>query len=220
MPETKEGKLIGRVTHYFDKIKVAVIELAGPLKVGDTIRIVGGESTDFEQEVGSMEAEHEKIKKAKKSQVILLDPAGRQFSQKMAEKFSQLDQLIFICGRYEGVDARVNKFIDQKISIGPYVLSGGELPALTIVEAVTRLIPGVLGNKESLLEETFSNNSFKIQSRGRGTKFKINYEYPQYTRPEIFAYQEKGKKKKLSVPRILLSGNHQVIGEWRRKHRK
>jgi len=161
-----------------------------------------------------------KIKKAKKSQVILLDPAGRQFSQKMAEKFSQLDQLIFICGRYEGVDARVNKFIDQKISIGPYVLSGGELPALTIVEAVTRLIPGVLGNKESLLEETFSNNSFKIQSRGRGTKFNINYEYPQYTRPEIFAYQEKGKKKKLSVPRILLSGNHQVIGEWRRKHRK
>ncbi|OIP75790.1 MAG: hypothetical protein AUK07_00935 [Parcubacteria group bacterium CG2_30_36_21] len=82
MPETKEGKLIGRVTHYFDKIKVAVIELAGPLKVGDTIRIVGGESTDFEQEVGSMEAEHEKIKKAKKGESV-----GLEIKEKVREGY-------------------------------------------------------------------------------------------------------------------------------------
>jgi len=147
-----------------------------------------------------------KIKKAKKSQVILLDPAGQQFNQKMAEKFSQFDQLIFICGRYEGVDARVDKFIDQKISIGPYVLSGGELPALIIIEAVARLIPNVIGKQESLIEETHNQQGY--------------IEYPQYTRPEAFNYKEKNKIKKLHVPGILLSGHHKQIGEWRRKHRK
>lgn len=141
-----------------------------------------------------------KIKKLKKAQVILLDPAGTQFDQKLAVKFSKMKQLIFICGRYEGVDARVHKLIDQRISIGPYVLSGGELPAAVIIEAVSRLLPGVLGASESLQAETFTGQKEDAA------------EYPQYTRPENF----KGQK----VPKVLLSGNHGKIEKWRTSKRK
>ena len=147
-----------------------------------------------------------KIKRVKKSKVILLDPAGQQFNQTMAKKFSKLEQLIFVCGRYEGLDARVDKFIDEKISIGPYVLSGGELPALIITEAVARFLPGVLGHPQATQEETHVVDGY--------------IEYPQYTRPEIFIYREKKQFKKLKVPKVLLSGNHQVIKEWRSKHNK
>ncbi|NMB48358.1 tRNA (guanosine(37)-N1)-methyltransferase TrmD [Candidatus Kuenenbacteria bacterium] len=148
-----------------------------------------------------------KIKRAKKSHVILFDPAGQRFDQKMAQKFSKLDQLIMIAGRYEGVDARIEKFIDEKISIGPYVLSGGELPAAVVVEAVSRLLPGVLGDDQSAVEETFSGDDSYI-------------EHPHYTRPEVFAYLEKGQKKKLAVPKVLLSGNHKEIKKWRANHIK
>src|SRR3989338_595191 len=147
-----------------------------------------------------------KIKREKKFRVIMLDPAGEQFSQKTASELAELNQLIMICGRYEGIDARVDEFIDQKISIGPYVLSGGELPSLIITEAVARLLPGVLGHQDATKEETDALECY--------------IEYPQYTRPETFIYRQKRKTKKLSVPKILLSGNHQIIGEWRRKHRK
>lgn len=144
----------------------------------------------------------QKIKRKKKSKVVLLDPGGRQFSQKTAEKFSKLGQLIMICGRYEGIDARVEKFVDEKISIGPYVLSGGELPAMVVLEATSRLIPGFLGHEHSAEEETFSKDKDFI-------------EYPQYTRPEIFETKE---GKKLKVPKVLLSGDHKKIKEWRLKH--
>lgn len=140
------------------------------------------------------------IKRKKKSKVILLDPAGKQFNQKMAQSFAKLDQLIFICGRYEGVDARVDKLIDEKISVGPYVLSGGELGAAIIIEAVGRLLPGVLGKMESLQYETFSGKKNDI------------VEYPQYTRPEVF--------NKWRVPKVLLSGNHAEIDKWRKKKKK
>ena len=92
-----------------------------------------------------------------KTKIIIMDPAGKKFDQKMAEKFSKLDRLIIVAGRYEGFDERIYKFVDEKISVGDYVLAGGELPALTIVEATSRLIPGVLGNQESLKEETFNH---------------------------------------------------------------
>ena len=141
-----------------------------------------------------------KIKRQKKSRVILLDPAGKQFDQKMAEKFSKLDQLVFICGRYEGIDARVDNLIDEKISVGPYVLSGGELPAAIIIEATARLLPGVLGKIESTEYETFAGEKSDV------------VEYPQYTRPENF----KGMK----VPEILLSGNHKKIEKWRQSKQK
>jgi len=141
-------------------------------------------------------------RKNKKQKIILLTPKGQKFDQKMAHKLSKLDKVIFVCGRYEGVDARVEKLVDKKISVGDYVLTGGELPAMILVDAITRLLPGVI-NKESLREETFS-------------KLIINSEYPQYTRPEVFTYKTKSAKiKKLKVPKVLLSGNHKKIAEWK-----
>ncbi len=136
-------------------------------------------------------------RKEKKRRVILLSPRGKQFDQRMAERFAKLDALVLISGRYEGIDQRVHDhMIDEEISVGPYVLAGGELGALAILEAVARLIPGVLGNEESLVEETHTSGK----------------EYPHYTRPEIF--------NKRHVPEILLSGDHKKIQEWRRKMQK
>lgn len=128
-----------------------------------------------------------------KTKVLIMDPAGKIFKQTIAKKYSKLDHLVFICGRYEGFDERVYKFVDEKISIGEYVLAGGELAALSVIESVARLIPGVLGNDESTIEETFSYNK--------------NKEYPQYTRPVDF--------KGLKVPKILLNGDHKKIAIWR-----
>jgi len=145
-----------------------------------------------------------KKSKAKKSKVILFTPRGKKFNQIIAYKFSKLNQIIMICGRYEGVDERVAKYIaDLELSIGDYDLMGGELPAMVVIETVARLIPGVLGKPELLKE--------------RITKEKGFIEYPQYTRPEIF-----GPKKgvKWRVPQVLLSGNHKKIEEWRKKHQK
>lgn len=156
-------------------------------------------------------------RKNSKEKIIIMDPAGKKFDQRMAEKFSKLERLVLICGRYEGFDARIYQLADERISVGDYVLAGGELPALTVVEAVSRLIPGVLGNVDSLEEETFSNHESRIMNHGdagsqnRNSKFIIHdssfKEYPQYTRPEEFM----GKK----VPNILLSGDHKKIAEWR-----
>jgi len=144
-----------------------------------------------------------KIKKKNKYKIIMLDPAGKKFNQKIAQSYTKYDQLILLCGRYEGFDERIKKLVDERISIGDYVLSGGELPAMVVVEAVTRLLPGVLHHEHSTKEETFSGDLDYI-------------EYPQYTRPEIF----KIKGKKWRVPKVLLSGNHQEILKWRKKHRK
>jgi len=137
--------------------------------------------------------------KKRKTKVILFTPRGKKFNQKMAYRLSKLNHLILICGRYEGVDERVAKYIaDEEISIGDYDLMGGELPAMVVIETISRLIPGVIG-KPQLLKE-------------RITKEKGFIEYPQYTRPEVF--------KKWQVPKVLLSGNHKKIGEWREKHGK
>ena len=142
--------------------------------------------------------------KNKKSRIILFTPRGKKFNQKMAYKFSKLDQLILICGRYEGVDERVAKYIaDEKISIGDYILMGGDLPALVLIETVARLVPGVIGKSELLKE--------------RITKQKGFIEYPQYTRPEVF---ESKPGVKWRVPKVLLSGNHKKIEEWRKKQSK
>lgn len=134
-----------------------------------------------------------------RTKVILFTPRGKKFNQKMAYQLSKQDQLILICGRYEGVDERVAKYIaDLELSIGDYDLMGGELPAMIVIETTARLIPGVLG-KPQLLKE-------------RLTKKKGFIEYPQYTRPEIF--------NKWKVPKVLLSGNHKKIDDWRKKHQK
>ena len=145
-----------------------------------------------------------KIKSGSQSRIILFTPRGKKFNQKKAFQFSKLKQIILICGRYEGADERVAKYIvDEEISIGDYVLMGGELPAQILIETVSRLIPGVLG-KEGLLKDRIP------PKKGRGGRGFI--EYPQYTRPEIF--------NKWKTPKVLLSGNHNEIEKWRKKHGK
>ena len=144
------------------------------------------------------------INKKKKSKVILFTPRGKKFDQKLAYKLSKLNQVIFICGRYEGVDERVaEKIADMEISIGDYDLMGGELPAMIAIETISRLIPGVLGKPQLLKERISKSGGF--------------LEYAQYTRPEIFEPQ-KGKRWK--VPDVLLSGNHKKIDEWKKSHGK
>ena len=140
-----------------------------------------------------------KALKKKNSRVILFTPRGKKFNQKTAYRLSGSAHLIFICGRYEGIDERVAKnLVDEEFSIGDYVLMGGELPAMVIIETVARLIPGVLGKPQLLKERVTRKGGF--------------IEYPQYTRPEVF--------RKWRVPKVLLSGNHKKIEEWRKKHQK
>lgn len=142
-----------------------------------------------------------KIKKEKRK-IILLSASGQTWNQALAQKYSQLEEIIFICGRFEGVDARISNFIDEEISIGDYVLTGGELPALVIMDSITRLLPGSLGNKISALDESHSEPGV--------------LEYPQYTKPAIF----KAGRKEYKVPDILLSGDHAKIAKWRQQNQK
>lgn len=140
-----------------------------------------------------------KIKRKKKSKVILFSPSGEKFDQKMAKDFSSsLDQIIMICGHYEGIDSRIREFIDMEVSIGDYVLTNGNIPAMVLVDAVTRIIPGVLGNEASFKEDAFY--------------YDFSQEYPQYTKPRKF--------KGLEVPSVLLSGDHGKIEEWKKKMSK
>ena len=139
----------------------------------------------------------EQIYRKKNSKVVLLSPSGKKFTQVKAKDYSKLEQLILISGRYEGIDTRVEEGLaDEVISIGDYVLSGGELPALVVMEAVTRILPGVLED-EAVKTESFEDDFI---------------EYPQYTRPEEY----KGMK----VPDVLLSGDHKEIKNWREKNKK
>lgn len=129
------------------------------------------------------------------TRVIYMSPQGKVFNQKMAEDFSKCNDLIFLCGHYEGIDERViEEIVTDEVSIGDFVLTGGELACMTIIDAVSRLIPGVLNKKESFMEESFSNHLL---------------EYPQYTRPVEFM----GRK----VPDVLLSGHHANIDKWRKQ---
>jgi len=138
--------------------------------------------------------------KTKKRKIILTSPAGKIFNQNLAQKLSQEKQIIIICGHYEGIDARIEKFVDLKISLGKFMLSGGEIPAMAIVDAVSRFLPGVLHNPLSQEEKRFG----KL------------YSLPVYTRPS----EVKVKNKILKVPKVLLSGNHKLIQKWREKHLK
>ena len=134
------------------------------------------------------------IKGRRKAKVIYTSPSGKPFSQNYAKRLTKAQNLIIICGHYEGIDERVREhLVDEEISVGDYVLTGGELPAMIIVDAVTRLIPGVLGKEESLLHESFEDDLL---------------EGPQYTRPANF----RGTK----VPDVLLSGNHKAIEVWQK----
>lgn len=139
------------------------------------------------------------LKQIKKDQkpkkVILLSPQGRRFSQKVAKKFLEEGKgIVLMCGRYEGIDDRIKFFIDEEISIGDYVLSGGELPALVIIDSILRLLPGALGDDLSAREDSFMKDLL---------------DYPHYTRPDEF--------KGIRVPEVLLSGDHKKVAFWRRK---
>jgi len=129
-----------------------------------------------------------------KKRVILMDPAGRQFDQEMAQEFSEEDHLIFICGHYEGYDERIRSLVTDEVSLGDYVLTGGELASLVIMDASIRLIPGVLGNKQSAVEDSHSTGLL---------------EHPHYTRPSSY--------RGMDVPQVLMNGNHKLIDEWRHK---
>ena len=139
-----------------------------------------------------------KIKTEKEAHTIVFSAAGKKFNQATARRWAKLDQLILICGRYEGVDERVAQYIaDEEISIGDYVLFGGEVPAMVVMEAVTRLLPGAVGKEESVANESFTNPE--------------SIEHPHYTRPEAIKINNKMRR----VPKVLLSGNHASIKKWR-----
>ncbi len=142
---------------------------------------------------------------SKTIRVILLTPQGKAFNQSHARRLAKYDNLVFVSGRYEGFDERVRKFVDEELSVGDYVLMGGELPALVISEAVLRLIPGVLGKDESADNESFATTA------GGETLL----EYPQYTKPEVLEVKVDGRNKKLSVPKVLLTGHHANVAKWR-----
>jgi tRNA (guanine37-N1)-methyltransferase len=133
------------------------------------------------------------------TRTILFSAKGKRYTQKDAHRLAEYDQLIFICGRYEGVDERVAQHVaDEEISIGDFVLTGGEIPAMLVVDSITRLLPGVLGNEKSAVEESHSEEGY--------------LEFPQYTKPEEFNGWE--------IPKVLLGGNHKEIEKWRKQNSK
>lgn len=133
------------------------------------------------------------------TRIILLDAQGIPYTQKKARELSKFDHLILLCGHYEGIDERIRTLVDEEISIGDYVLTGGELPTMVLVDSLVRLLPGTLSKSEATVNESFSGDTGLL-------------EYPQYTRPEEY--------QKLRVPEVLLSGNHQQINLWRQAQSK
>lgn len=178
------------------KVKFMVIDLrkygVGKRKQVDDSPYGGGAGMVLKPEpiFAAVDFAKSKLPNAK---VMIMTPRGKQFNHINARKISKLDELIIICGHYEGIDERVYKLVDLEVSIGDYILTGGELPAMVVVDAIVRQLPGVLGDKQSALDESFSQGLL---------------EYPQYTRPEEFMG--------LKVPDILLSGKHSNITVWRK----
>jgi tRNA (guanine37-N1)-methyltransferase len=181
-----------------DKVTFETVDLRrfglGPRRTVDDTPYGGGDGMLLKPE--PLFAAVELCKKnSPNAKVLLMTPRGHDYSQKDAERLAIAgEDLIFICGRYEGYDERITTIVDEQVCVGPYVLTGGELPAMTIIDSVVRLLPGVLGGENSAEIESFSNGS---EMR----------EFPQYTRPEEF--------NGLKVPDVLLSGNHAEIQKWR-----
>ena len=140
-----------------------------------------------------------KINKSKKTRVILFSAKGKRYTQADAKRLKKYENIVMICGRYEGVDERVAKYlVDEEISIGDFVMTGGEIPAMAVVDSITRLVPGALGNAQSPKNESFSKKNY--------------LEHPQYTKPAEY--------NKWKVPEVLLGGNHGEIDKWRKKNSK
>ncbi|MGZ6143724.1 MAG: tRNA (guanosine(37)-N1)-methyltransferase TrmD [Myxococcales bacterium] len=166
----------------------------GKHRVTDDVPYGGGAGMVMKPEplVAAIEAAR---KREPAARVVLMSPQGRRFDQRAAEELLKREKLILVCGRYEGVDERVMDWIDEELSLGDFVLTGGEFAALAVIDAVARLVPGVLGNAESPVEESFGGSEGLLEG-------------PQYTRPPEF----RGRK----VPEVLLSGDHAKIAAWRR----
>ena len=167
----------------------------GAHRVADDAPYGGGQGMVLKVEpvVAAIEAAAGELPAARK---LLLSPRGRPFTQSVAAELAREAEIVLVCGHYEGIDERVRQFVDDELSIGDYVLAGGEAAALVVVDAVARLVPGFVGNAESLDEESFDDGLL---------------EYPQYTRPETFRTSR--------VPPVLLGGDHAAIARWRRKER-
>jgi len=149
-----------------------------------------------------------------KSKTILLTPQGKTFNQTAADKLAKLDHFILICGHYEGFDERVRKLIDLEVSIGNYVLTGGELPAMVLTDTIVRLLPGVLSSEATTSESFSSLNNLKLSKPclPAGKSQTLFFDFPQYTRPEVY--------KNMKVPKTLLSGDHKKIEKWRKNKQK
>ncbi|MBI2334598.1 tRNA (guanosine(37)-N1)-methyltransferase TrmD [Candidatus Daviesbacteria bacterium] len=178
------------------KVSFEIINLRdfgeGKHKIVDDRPYGGGAGMVLKPDVLARAVKNSKFE-IRNSKLILMSASGKPYKQNDARRLSKLDHLIIICGHYEGVDQRfIENYVDEEVSIGDYVLTGGEIPAMVIVDSVVRLIPGVLKKEEATEEESFSAGLL---------------EYPHYTRPEVF----EGKK----VPKVLLSGNHGAIAKWR-----
>jgi tRNA (guanine37-N1)-methyltransferase len=195
-PSPLEGSIIGKARQE-GKIAVNLINIRdyaeGKHRVTDDYPYGGGRGMVMKPEplikgITALRSEHPE------AWVVLMTPQGNPLRQEMVKRLAARPRLALVCGRYEGVDERVRAFVDEEISLGDYVLTGGELAALVVVDAVARLIPGVLGDQGSSEEDSFSQGLL---------------EYPQYTRPREYEGSE--------VPEVLLSGDHQTIEQWRRR---
>lgn len=168
----------------------------GPRKQVDDILYGGGDGMLLKPEPLISAIKHAKSKSSQ-AKVVLMTPRGERFSQQKAQSMAdENSDLIFVCARYEGYDERVVPFVDSQISVGDYILTGGELPAMTVIDSIVRLLPGVLGGETSAQIESFSDGK--------------TLEYPQYTRPAEYLGQK--------VPDVLLSGNHAAIAKWRKEN--
>ncbi|PIR47723.1 tRNA (guanosine(37)-N1)-methyltransferase TrmD [Candidatus Uhrbacteria bacterium CG10_big_fil_rev_8_21_14_0_10_50_16] len=198
-----DGSILGRAQRIGIKLEAVQLRDFAEGKHAQVDDTPYGGGAGMVMKVEPMYAALKKLKpflKRKSTYVIMTSAAGKMFTQKDAQRLAkEYDHLIFVCGRYEGVDQRVeDQLVDESFSVGNYVLTGGELPALTMTDAIVRNIPGVLGNDDTLTDESHNEEGV--------------LEYPQYTKPEEF----KGWR----VPDVLLSGNHAEIAKWREEHRK
>ncbi len=204
-----EASILGRAQKA-KKIKIAAHDLRKfskdkHSKVDDTPY---GGGPGMVMTIQPIDAALKKIKKRRgKVRVVMTAASGKMFTQADARRLAEYDQVIFVCGRYEGIDGRVEEFLaDESLSIGEYVLTGGELPAMVMTDAIARMIPGVLGDAASLEMESHSEKGV--------------LEYPQYTKPEVYKMRRGLKFTSLSVPPVLLSGNHKAIEKWRSEEAK
>ncbi len=202
LAETLKTSILGRAQKE-NKIAVSYYNIRdfgkGKYKQVDDLPYGGGAGMVLMPDPLAQAIEQAKQQAPARTPVIYLSAQGKRLRQTAVERFSKKKALILICGHYEGLDQRIiDLFVDEEISIGDFVLTGGELPALVVIDAVSRLLPGVLGSDASHQEESFS----KALERKK--------EYPHYTRPEVF--------RGLTVPKVLLSGHHAEIAKWRKEH--